>query len=189
MWRKIRLAIALIVAAFSLVYATFDYMGWLDKMTGREMAFSGLYRLSSTKGYPEVIIFNDEKEFKPLLKFILSNTKDPQTINLTKQGQFPTAMVRLGGPIPVPLAGPPNVDYDPRFVLESSPVMVFYNYLRGGPDKNVDKTKHIARPIGNLRDIRTWIENSKNRDRFLFSSILIGVLSILVVVMEWRSKH
>jgi hypothetical protein len=189
MWRKVRLTIASVVGVLSFAYAIADYFGVTDKLSGREVAFLGLTRLSSTKGFPEVIIFSDEKEFLPVLKFILDNTKDQQTLDLIKQGKSPSAIVRLGGTISVPGAGDANVDYDPRFVLDSSPIFVGYHYHRDGAEKGIPDEKRIGRPVGNLRELKMWIDNSKTRERFLVSSILIGILSLLVVGMEWRAKE
>lgn len=188
MWKRTRLIVAFIVSVVSLAYAIADYVGLADKISGRAAAYSGLARLSSTKGFPDVIIFNDEKEFQPLLKLIISNTKDQQLHALLKQGELPTAIARLGGPITVPGAGEANIDFDPRFVLDSSPIMVGFHYYKYGAEKGIPDSKRIGRPVGNLKELRNWIDSSRDRERFIISSVLIGILSLLVVAMEWRSE-
>jgi hypothetical protein len=131
---NLRALFVLLTAILAFLVGLSDYFGWTDCIFGRRTAQEGIARLSSTKGYPEIIIFNDEKEFQPLWKVIRSNTRDDITLSRYRDGKIPTAIVRLGGTIEVP--GVPVVEMpedspDSRFVLDSSPILVFYNYKRG----------------------------------------------------------
>jgi len=150
-----------------------------------------LFRLSSPKGFPEIIIFNDEREFSPLIKLIMSNTSNQQVKILYKNGKTPTAIVRLGGTLSPPGAWAkklPKVDFDPRFAPDTSPVIVFYNYTRKGPRDNIPEDERIAKSVCNLGNIRQWIDDSRNRERFLVSTLLIGLLSIVVATFEWTGN-
>lgn len=186
--KKLRTLFALLTAAFALLIGLSDYFGWTDYISGRRAAQQGITRLSSTKGYPKIIIFDDEKEFKPLWKIIRYNTRDDITLSKYRDGKIPTAIVRLGGTLTVPYVGEmPEDGPDPRFVPDSSPVLVFYNYKRGvEPDQSVPKDEKIARPIGNIGDLKSWVQGSKETERFIFSIVLIGLLSVTLAFLEWR---
>ncbi len=190
--RNLRILFALLTAILAFLIGLSDYFGWTDYIFGRRTAQQGIARLSSTKGYPEIIIFSDEKEFQPLWKVIRSNTQDDITLSRYREGKIPTAIIRWGETITVP--GVPVVEMpegspDPRFVLDSSPILVFYNYKRGiGPDRSVPKDERIYRPIGNIGDLKSWVQGSKETERFISSTMLIGLLSITLALLEWRES-
>lgn len=189
MTKKLRTLVVLLTAALAFLVGLSDYFGWTDYIFGRRAARQGIALLSSTKGYPEIIIFNDEKEFLPLWKVIRSNTRDDITLSMYRDGKIPTAIVRLGGTLTAPVGEMPEGGPDPRFVPDSSPILVFYNYKRGiGPVQSVPKNERIARPIGNIGDLKSWVQNSKETERFIFSILLIGLLSITLAFLEWRES-
>ena len=91
-------------------------------------------------------------------KLIKSNTQDQVTLLNYTQGKIPTAIVRLGGTLTAPVGEIPKGGPDPRYVPDVSPVMVFFNYRRGvGADKTVPESERIARVIGNIGDLKSWI--------------------------------
>jgi len=185
--KKMRPFLVLLTAILAFLIGLSDFFNWTDYIFGRKIARQGIARLSSTKGYPEIIIFNDEKEFLPLWKVIRSNTRDNITLSRYREGKLPTAIVRLGGTLTAPAGEMPEDGPDPRFVPESSPIFVFYNYKRGvGADQSVPKDERIARPIGNIGDLKLWVQGSKETERFIFSIILIGLLSVTLAFLEWR---
>lgn len=185
--KKMRPFLVLLTAILAFLIGLSDFFNWTDYIFGRKIARQGIARLSSTKGYPEIIIFNDEKEFLPLWKVIRSNTRDNITLSRYREGKLPTAIVRLGGTLTAPAGEMPEDGPDPRFVPESSPIFVFYNYKRGvGADQSVPKDERTARPIGNIGDLKLWVQGSKETERFIFSIILIGLLSVTLAFLEWR---
>ncbi len=186
--KQIRIILTILIPSLTIIFATFEYAGLSDKLSGRKLALDGFSRLSSPIGYPEIIIFNDEREFSPLIKLIMSNTSNQEVKNRYKNGKIPTAIVRVGGT----LSPPGTLDkgflkdgFDPRFAPDTSPVLVFYNYTRKGPRSDVPESERIAKAVCNLGNIRQWIDNSRNRERFLVSTLLIGLLSIVVAAFEW----
>jgi hypothetical protein len=49
-----------------------------------------------------------------------------------REGKVPSAIVRLGGTLSPSIGQiPKGEDIDPRYVPDTSPVMVLYNYKRG----------------------------------------------------------
>jgi hypothetical protein len=93
MKKRTRIILAFSIPILAIVYATFEYTGWADRLSLRKRALDGLSRLSSPKGYPEIIIFNDEREFGPILKLIISNTTNQHVKLLYRSGKVPTAIV------------------------------------------------------------------------------------------------
>ncbi|BBO91987.1 hypothetical protein [Desulfosarcina ovata] len=145
----------------------------------------GIQRLASPRNFPDIIIFDDEAEFNPLFLYIIKKTNYEEVISLYHKGNFPTAIVRVGGTLKPDIGdnlpeGWPN----PKFVPGSSPIGFVYNYSRSLSNIDGDDFK----PIGSLGDLRQWINDSRNRERFIFASILIGVLSITVAVFDFKKK-
>ncbi len=70
---------------------------------------------------------------------------------------------------------------NPKFVPDSSPVGFVYGDSRL-PGKIYEKD---LKPIGNLGDVRQWINDSRNRERFIVVSVLIGVLSLTVALLDF----
>jgi len=187
--KKKRTLFALLTAVLALLIGLSDYFGWTDCIFGRRTVRQGIERLSSTKGYPEIIIFDDEKEFLPLWKVIRSNTRDDITLSRYREGKIPTAIARLGGTLTAPVGEMPKGGPDPRFVPDSSPIFVFYNYKRGvGANQSAPEDERIARPIGNIGDLKSWVQGSKETERFIFSIVLIGLLSVTLAFLEWRES-
>lgn len=141
----------------------------------------GIAETGESRGYPEMVIFNDEAEFLDLLNLILYRTENHKIIDQHWKGKDPSAIVRVGGTLRPNVAdelpeGWPN----PKFAPYSSPVAFVYNYSRPGGSMS----KENVEPIGNLRDIRDWIDDSRNKERFIVSTVLVGLLSILVIILD-----
>lgn len=176
-------------AVFALLVGLSDYFGWTDRIFGRTIAIRGIERLSSTKGYPEIIVFDDEREFGLLWKLIRQNTPNETILSKYREKKIPTAIVRLGGTLTVPFAGMPKGGSDPRFVPDSSPILVFYNYKRGvGSNETVPEAERIALPVGSIGDLKSWVQKSKETERFILSILLVGMLSVSLSFLEWRES-
>ena len=178
-----RVLLGCLVPVLSLVYATGEYFEWWEILLGRELATQGIERLASPKNYPTICIFSDEKEFVPLLKYIISRTRNRDVIQDYKAGRSPSAIVRVGGAMKPPgFEGDIQLDLPtPDFVPDSSPVVLLYDYFRNDYPKSA---KGKMRPIGQLRDLREWIRDCRNTQRFLVSTLLIGILSVVVVILN-----
>jgi hypothetical protein len=179
--KKIRIIIPLLVPIVSLIYAVGDYSNWWDKLSGRTAALEGVQRLASPRNYPDIIIFDDEAEFKNLFSYIISKTDNKEVIHLYRKGIFPTAILRVGGTLKPDVGdnlpdGWPN----PKFAPASSPIGFAYGHSR--PPGKLDGSN--LKPIGSLGDLRQWINDSRNRERFILASVLIGVLSLTVAFLD-----
>ena len=150
-------------------------------MSGRTAAIEGVKRLASPRNYPDIIIFDDETEFKKLFSFIISKTDNKEVIHLYRKDIFPTAILRVGGTLKPDVGdnlpdGWPN----PKFAPASSPIGFAYDYSR--PPGKLDGSN--LKPVGSLGDLRQWINDSRNRERFIVASVLIGVLSLTVAFLD-----
>ncbi len=186
--KKLRMVLPLLIPILSLIYACGDYYSWWDNLRGRKTATEGVQRLSSPKGFPDIIIFDDEPIFEELLKLILHKTNNQKVINLFKDGTSPTIIVRIGGTLRPDVGDnlPPKWP-NPKFAPDSSPVAVVYNYHSTAgtfPIHNDD-----MEPIGNIGDLRDWIVDSRNGERFIVSSLLIGLLSVAIVVLDFTKPY
>jgi hypothetical protein len=173
--------LSLFIVILSLIYAFGDFYGWWDYCRGRKSIMEGLERLESPENFPEIIIFDDELEFDDLFKFVLNKTKSQKVRDYYRVGRLPTAIVRVGGTLKPDVgeelpAGWPN----PKFAPLSSPVAFVYEY------RNIQNSfeNSLVEPVGNLGDIHKWLNDSKNRERFIVAALLIGLLSIASVVLD-----
>ena len=172
-----------------LVYGVGDYLEFWDEMFGRTLALKGLERLASTEGTPIIIIFDDEPEFHPLYKIINSTTQNEDAIQKVRKGIIPTCIVRIGHTVKPDVGddlpeGWPN----PNFVPESMPVMYVYNYTKKNFLSLQDISIKSTLPVGSLGDIRRSIEDLRNQERFIVTTIVIGLLSIAVVILDVSRK-
>jgi hypothetical protein len=175
-----RLILPIMVPALSLVYACGDFYGWWDQLRGRSNAIEGVQALSSPNGFPDIIIYSDESGFKELFALITHKTENKKVIELNKDGKVPTAIFRAGGTLQPDVGKLPSNWPNPKFAPTSSPVAVAYGWSRS--EASIDGNK--VEPVGQLGDLSEWINESRNRERFIVSSILIGLLSIAVVILD-----
>ncbi len=182
--KNVRIILPLLIPVLSLLYACGDHCGWWDRFRGRTIVAEGIQRLSSPKGFPDIVIPDDEPIFNDLLRLILHNTNNQKVIDLSKRGTSPTTIVRIGGTLRPDVGDNLPTEWpNPKFAPASSPVAVLYNYQRPSmPIGTIDEDN--VEPIGNLGDLTNWIIDSRNRERFVVSTFLIGLLSIAVVVLD-----
>jgi len=183
---KGRILITVLIPLLSFLYAVGDYGQWWDKIRGRTSAAKGVKRLASPYNFPDILILKDQEEFENLLCVILARTENVEVKKLYKKNISPSAIVRIGGTLKPDVGddlpeGWPN----PKFAPDSSPVGFIYD---NPASKNSLKGKNI-KPIGNLRDIRNWINESRDRERFIVLTILLGILSIVVATLEVKGKN
>jgi len=151
-------------------------------LSGRMAVLEGVQRLASPRNYPDIIIFDDDAEYKELLSFILSKTDNKDVINLYHKGIFPTAILRVGGTLKPDVGDNlPDAWPNPKFAPASSPIGFAYDYSK--PPGRLDGKN--LKPVGSLGDLRQWISDSRNRERFIFASVLIGVLSLIVAFFDF----
>lgn len=181
-----RYALTFIVPVMALIYGIGDNFKWWDSVTGRTAALAGWRRLATVGRRPTIIVCRDDPEFHYLHKFIIQNTENNEVITRQQTGTKSTCIVRVGGSLQpyVGKGGLPEHYPDPRFVPESAPVLFVYNYSPEEFRLRSAFHKDNVLPIGSLGDIRRWIQQHRNQERFTATTILIGVLSIVVTIIE-----
>jgi len=111
-------------------------------------------------------------------------------IQKLNRGLIPTCIVRVGGPIKPDIGKELPEDWpNPNFLPETLPILYIYNYTRKEFLQLKSFSIKSTISVGNLGDIRRSIEDSQNQERFIFTIIIIGLLSIAVVILEiFREK-
>jgi len=168
-----------------LFYGIGDYLHWWDDIFGRSNALKCYARLSSNEGYPKIMIFDDETEFHGLYKFMISRVSSQPVAKLAIQGKKPNCIGRVGGTLGHELQKqlPPNWP-NVRFVPETAPIVFIYSVSRKSGDN-----EGIVYYVSSLGDLRRWIEESKNSERFWVTTILIGFLSISLILLEFSKPN
>lgn len=167
--------VAWTIPVTTLLYGLGSYLSFWDALSGRRDLQRAYDRLRSPKGYPVAFIYSSEPEFSALLKWLRKHGTGPDFKANLDQGAVPTCFTRGGGGevvTPMPPGEPPFV-----FVPESSPILAMYNYTIESRDN--------ARAVwcASLADLSTAINRSREREQFVVTTLLLGVLSVL---LAWR---
>src|SRR5712692_4577248 len=164
--------VAWTVPVTTLLYGLGSYLSLWDALSGRR-ALQGAYdRLRSPKGYPVAFIYSGEPEFSALLKWSRKHGTGPDFKANLDQGTLPTCFTRGGGGevlTPMPPGEPPFV-----FVPESAPIPALFNYTK--------ECRENARAVwcASLADLSSAISRSREREQFVVTTLLLGVLSVLL---------
>lgn len=171
-----RISLPLLVPVLGILYGAGDFFHIWDQLTGREYALAAYERFSSNKNFPTIIIHDNEPEFMGVYRFIVNHTGSVEVRELHSKKIFPQHMVRVGGTMGHDIEkDSPKTWPSPRFVPEASPVAFIYPKVS---DKDV-----IFR-VSSVGEIKQWAEKSRETERFWVTTILIGLLSIIMVVIE-----
>lgn len=184
--RYSKIALGCIVPLLTFIYTFGDYNEWWDRLRRRDVVARGIERLSSVEGFPTVCIFKDEPEFEPLLNLIVSRTNYTEAVKAYQSGKKPSAIALVGGPItPWGFDGENLADLpDPRFISESLPISFLYGYSREDYPKRLQDVGGELKSIGQLRDLRTWLQEARTTEQFIVSGVLISLLSIIVLFLD-----
>jgi len=183
MGKLLRILLAVSILILGLLYGSGDHLGWWDKLTGRRTAFIALEKLSTAKGVPDILLYDDQAGFRGLWKHILRGSVNDYLRELAKQGKQPNCIVRIGM-IETPAVGteiPLGMPVSGR-APDTTPLLVVYGYARY-PAKG-DEPPAKANYACTLGDVRKWIDDGRNRERFIVATVLIGILSIVVILLD-----
>jgi len=175
MKRFLRYFFPILVSLLTLVYGVGEYLEWWDKISGRAAALAGLERVRSPRNFPVAFIYADEPEFGPLERFINRRTQNMELQRRLRSGERPSLITRVGGGTlgtPVPKDWPES-----KFVPDTAPIVYVFGVRR--PQISQD-----TQWVGTVAEVRQWVDRHRESERFLVSTVLIGLLSIVVVVLE-----
>lgn len=178
----IKIISLLAVPLISITYACGDLYGWWDKISGRQDVIDGYNRLVSGKGYPEGWIFKDEKDFFPLYKFIIDNTKNEKVLALEDQGFEPSLITIDGGGVKKWIA--PEDWPDPASTAPETQIILGYPLE---PEKIREIKK--ATWAGQIADLNSWIDNARNKERFWVATFLFTLLGITLSIIELLTNN
>ena len=172
MKRRYRIILGCVVPILSILYATGEYLQWWEHLSGRYVAMKGIERLYSPENMPKILIFEDDPEFFPIYKLILSKT-NKQVV--AKNPGIPSAITRVGGPLrPQGWGANLPTDYpNPDFIPNSSPVVLLFGYTRNDFPRVPKEVGARLVPVCQLQDLDNWVRESRDRQRFWMSTQLL----------------
>jgi len=167
--KLLQIILTVFVPLLTLIYGLGAYLGWWERISGRKKVVDALKRIESGKNYPVSFIYDDEPIFLPLHNFIAKRTINSDIRKDERQKIYPNCITRGGGGevcTPMPEGWPEAV-----FVPRASPVLFLYNYSRTGGSNG------IAKWACRIDDIYQWLEARKNFENFIFTIVLINIVS------------
>lgn len=169
----------------AIAYRWLEYVGAIDKVTGRSLALEGLSRLKSTSGYPKSWIYNkddDKQIFVQLEKRISNKTLVKKMQQVIKQNHRPKLISTAGRPIEI--AGvPPEWSQEERYsYLPNQPVLYVF-------DAPGTKTGEKGDKACTLEELENWLQNEKDSRLFWLGVIALGMVSIALVVLRLSSGN
>jgi len=168
-----------LIPILTITYGVGDHLQWWDKLSGRHSALIGWERLIHGNGYPENYIYKDESEFIHLEKVINKNTTNKKIIKLIESKIRPTAISIDGGGAKkhkVPEDWPQTL-----FIPENSQILYLYSVAEESAPRKLSW-------VGSASDLRRWIAESKNTERFWVTTVLFSILSIWVGIFTLLKK-
>lgn len=182
--RRIRSVLSWAIAVLTVAYGVGDYFGAWDLLFGRASAAAGVARMGSARGLGDTLLCSPDPEFEATLGFILKHSENPEIAKLAADRKVPDCMTSIGGgeqAVPLPADWPQSAR-----LVGHSPVVVMYNAERvpEGGYRGKGGGKASAHWAGRLDDISGWITQSREDERFLITTILLGLLSVALVVFD-----
>jgi len=147
-------------------------------LSGRTLALQGLGRLSSPDPYPESTVHHYDPEFPPLARLVLWRTPNYEVREMAELGLQLYQMTPMYGDrltTEVPEAWPES-----EFVPQTAPVAIMF--LHPAPPDPEEPL--LLTWAGTLEDIRNWIEEERDHERFVVTAVIIGSLSVYVGLRE-----
>ena len=95
----------------------------------------------------------------------------------------------MGGTLPDVGDSLPEGWPNPRFAPEFLPVIYVYGHTKEEMLRQRGFSEKSSLPVGTLGDIRCWIEDSRNQERFIFTTAIIGLLSIAVIILDITKRQ
>ena len=181
MKEKIAKFLTFSILIITVSYGIGEYLHWWDYLSGRSNALNCYERFASNKNYPEIWIKNTEPEFSPLIKFIESKTKVLPNNLMLKHKLKLTAVVRVGGTLGHEIQKQIHPKWPKvTFIPETSPIAFVYS-SKDNDEQKIDRVCSIG-------DIKQWVNENRENERFYVLTIAIGILSIALCLMESKKK-
>ncbi len=181
MKEKLVKILPLLILFITITYGIGEYLHWWDYLSGRSNALKCYERFANNKNYPEIWIKDTEPEFLPLTKFIASRTTVLPNDLMLKHKLKLTAVVRVGGALGHEIQKQIHPKWPKvTFVPETSPIAFVYS-------REDDDKQKIDR-VCSIGDIKQWVNEGRESERFYVLIIAIGILSVALWLMESKKK-
>jgi hypothetical protein len=185
--KLIRRSIGTTILAINIAYATGTYFGLWDEWSGRKDLESVYEQLSSTKGLPNVALSASDPRFKAVYKFALEYSVNDTLQQMHREGKDPAFIMRFGGAFKPDLGDPypgwPTFDY----ALPTSPVVAVWNYSEADLKSLAPMSREQIKLVSTIRELLDWTRRSRSTEQYWIVSILVGLLSALVIFLDWKS--
>ena len=169
----------------SIVYKYFEYMGYIDKWTGRFYALDGLKRLELPTGYSKDSkggwIFNDgidSQVFFELEKRISKRSECPELKSILATGVRPSCIL-IGGE-PMPIKGvPPEWSQECKYgYLPTASVMYLFGVQRTG------NSSGKAVRVCALFELNKWLDKEKEERKFYLEGLILALISASFILLR-----
>jgi hypothetical protein len=186
----IKKSLTLIIIAVSLAYGIGDYYGWCDKISGRNDIENAWNRLTYANSSTEVIILKNEPIFDALHKFISMRTKNARLPRGRNLKESPSAIARIGGNATLINSDVPEEWEGVKIAPQNNPIVFLYDYSETDFQQ---KRKLIASEqvgfVCTLEELRYWIKEGRDSERFWVTTFLIGALSLVLAIIEFTGQQ
>ena len=174
----------LLIPLIAILYGVGNTFGVWDNISGRTDTIIGLNKMLNGDGYPEAWIYYNESEFEPLIKRIKKHTYNPKLKDTFKQNYFYYQIAVDGS-----LARKPKVpDSYPQklFIPSNSYILVLFKEISNDfldsltTGKELHTFEGYAEWACRAEELRLWIQDERNIERFWISVVLISALTIFI---------
>jgi hypothetical protein len=183
-WMKI---MAFLIPVLTVFYGIGDEFKWWDNLRGRTAVLKAVERLSSPTT-PDVVIFDDDPPFKSVEKLIRRKAEYPKVLQRYKNGESPNLVVRQGETLGANI-GKRNPGWpDETFAPDSSIIVFAFHYSKA--QYVADNLSHQTvqgewEPACRLGDLKRWVDEGRQRERFWVAIIATSLLSLIVATLDW----
>jgi hypothetical protein len=184
-WMKV---MAFLIPVLAVFYGVGDEYKWWDYLTGRTAVLEAVERFATAEATPGVIIFDDEPLFKPVERIIHKRASYPKLKEHYQKQEVPTVVCRLGQTMGAYI-GKRNPGWpDETFAPDSSVIAIAFDYSKA--QYVADNSSHQAvqgewEPACRLGDLKRWVDESRQRERFWVAIIATSLLSLIVATLDW----
>jgi hypothetical protein len=171
-----------------VLYASGEYSGIWDRISGREQALAGLQRLESANGYPQSWIYaaaSDQRIFDPLWHRLKPLVSKDLARALNEAGLRPL-LITVGGE-PLQVAGLPKEweQKDRAYYSTGHPVLVVYG-SRVEDGTRIADGKAVR--VCSLGELINRLEREKGNWRFYVGTLMTALVSIALIVLRLAIK-
>jgi hypothetical protein len=182
---SIELILFLAPSVLTVIYASLEYFGMVDKWTGRKHAIDALKRLQSTSGFPVSFIYDDDQDrlqFHAITKRILE--KKSEIVFKDDSGKVvkPSVVTTAGSPVAIK-GIPEDWPQEQRFVyLSQHPILLGTGVRRG-------EGGGTGLRACSLGELEKWLSEEKEARKHWVGVFAIGLISMGLIALRLNIAH